>query len=286
MWLQTRIVTWQLLDASYDAWRCEFLCDRANDRAKCAMSGELIVVAIGGAVLAAAGIKRAFFSPAARLRRALLRIPRRAIAEVRSGERVRIIGRVVPCELVEAPLSGRPCVCYEVVVNEIGKNGAGELLRKVHAARFFVEDESGRALIDPTRAGLSLILVEDHTTHSSLFGGAPDPRQVAVFPGHAKRLENLLLLRQLEYTEGILAPGERVAVVGQGVVEPDPDSSLRPGGYRDAPAMLLRMEGSQSLPLHISDHSDLVWVSPRSPALAQARQRAERGGRAGPDDSR
>jgi hypothetical protein len=88
-----------------------------------------------------------------------------SIAEVSSGRRVVIRGRVVARDLIESPLTEKRCVYYRYLVEQwkrdslalLGTTGMWQLVDTDEAiAEFYVEDGSGRALVIPEHASVDL----------------------------------------------------------------------------------------------------------------------------------
>lgn len=81
--------------------------------------------------------------------------PTRKIIDIETG-RVEVIGNLVPIpgKELHGPVSGRPCVGYDVKVQEYhsSKNNSG--WRTIHRERrsgpFLLKDDSGMAVVDPT----------------------------------------------------------------------------------------------------------------------------------------
>ena len=97
-------------------------------------------------------VYRVAFSPRARGRRALERTPRTPIGEVRRGAPVRVVGQVrFAVEPLRAPMSGRPCVCWHVRVQEAKQGAQGgswaNLIDEVDGQDFLLEDETGVAVV-------------------------------------------------------------------------------------------------------------------------------------------
>jgi hypothetical protein len=211
------------------------------------------------AMVATAG----YFSPPSRAKRRARRTERALAARRRSWIAeahgpVRVTGRIHrDAKLLEAPLSGRPCVVYELVVDELSSgslsSGSPSLWRRLLDLRqtcpFLLEDDSGTARIDPAGPGF-VALVHDHVGVTS-----------GVYPGNHLALRTVLescgLLPMtwrgrwmpLRYAEGVLAAGELVTVGGNAAREIDQggDSpSLR------SPPRRLVIRGSEAEPLLIT----------------------------------
>ena len=195
---------------------------------------------------ATVGVLRRYFAPERRLQRRLAKMPQSTIAGVAEGAFTRLVGRADKLdEVLNAPGTGRACLCYQVIVYEVVQTSDGhedkERFREVKSVPFVLTDSSGRAIVDPAHS--SLALVKD----------ARGPLEV-------NQRHTAMLARQgmydrgkiLKYTESIIEPGETVAILGSGVREPDPDA-LPEGGYRGEQPTRLRVTGARAMPLIISD---------------------------------
>ena len=193
----------------------------------------------------------ASFSPHAKLMRLFHKGPQRTIAGFSEGSAAKIVGRVaVANEALEAPLTGRQCVYYEAIVKKDEGEDSTTLIREERGVPFFVEDDTGRALVDPH--GATIAVVVDSHTCSGTFAD-PTAAEKAFLDRHEESGTGWIFNRSLQYREGVLEPGELVAVLGRGVREPDPGGVHAARGYRDMPAMRLRMQSSDRQPLYISD---------------------------------
>jgi hypothetical protein len=136
------------------------------------------------------------------------------IAGARRGWRIYARGRVIGRDLLDAPLAGDRCVYYHYVVETWSRSTASWLVveRDEAIAEFYLQDESGRAVIAPERA-----VVE--TTP-----GGGDTRELG--PGRRAR-------------EVRIGHGDLVEV--QGMLEEDEVEDLYDGerGYREDPVRLL-----------------------------------------------
>ena len=197
-----------------------------------------------------------YFSRQRRLMRHLRKSPLRTIAAFSEGSAAKIMGRVRLVDVaLEAPLSGRQCAYYEVVVEEGGgENGWNELAREARGVPFFVEDDTGRALVDPHDA-VVVVVVDDDTGSDwgSGWGDEPTAAERALLERHGVNSKIWIFNRGLRYREGVLAPGDLVTVLGRGVRKPGAGGVHAPGGDRDVPAVRLRMQASDWQPLYISN---------------------------------
>lgn len=176
------------------------------------------------------------------------------IAHLPEHQEGRLVGnvRALPRTLI-APLTGRTCVYYLVVVEQALLLGWQEYYIDRCGAAFALDDTSGTAIINPTRAGVELAFDYRAVIRSS---DEPTPAQRAV-------LARAVLARQgyrgdgddlLRFSEAVLSAGDRVTVVGTGRHSPDVASSTELD-YRSAIPVRLHLEGSDAAPLSIRSHS-------------------------------
>jgi hypothetical protein len=181
-----------------------------------------------------------FFSRDPPLARRLGALPRHAIHAFPDGAVGRIVGVVGPLagETPIAPLTGRACVAWFVRVSGGDTHVTGDtpVVEAHGAAPFTVRDETGQAIVPGD--DLSLLLALDVTDTLGTSRRAP-PRVVRFLREHAPARRTIAVDWRLSWEEGILAEGQRVAVVGRGRREADPEAAG--GSYRDA-ATRLRME--------------------------------------------
>jgi len=213
---------------------------------------------IASGVVMAMVVTARYFSPPNRARRRARRTERALAARQRTWISeahgpVRVTGRIHrDAKLLEAPLSGRPCVVYELVIDELS-SGSPSLWQRFldlrQACPFLLEDDSGTARIDTAGAGF-VALIHDRVGVTS-----------GIYPGNHLELSMVLescgvlpmtwlgRWRPLRYAEGVLEPGELVTVGGNGAREIDP------GGDRPSvrsPPQRLVIRGSEEEPLLIT----------------------------------
>jgi hypothetical protein len=191
-----------------------------------------------------------------RRRRLLGRARRTQIADVRDGTVVKIVGQLSFIgEPLGAPLSGRRCAYYEATVDESSGRAPIQLIRERRGQDFILRDDSGKALVRMDEA--SAVLVMRDAQFSS--GGDADPTAVmtAFLARHGQSSRGLLFAKSLNYREGVLEPGERIAVLGLARWEPDPDPDRGALGYRELP-MRLVVQASGRVPLVVTDEPSLT----------------------------
>ena len=185
---------------------------------------------------------------------AMARAERVKIEFFRSGSYASVVGSLVLDEKpLFAPLTGRACAAYEVLVERLIETGAGERwLKVVHewdVQRFAVDDGTGRAYVDPKGALLSI--VGDHRTMTGPFG-EPDERHLAFIESQDARVFSLIGEdSRLRYREGVLEVGEKVAVLGRGRVSTDDMTVEAP--YRGRPRVRVDFEAAFRQPVYVTD---------------------------------
>ncbi len=165
------------------------------------------------------------------IRTALGRFPTTKVAHFRQGQYGKIVGRVRCTAPVRAPVSGRWCAFFEVSYMQLWESVWAEYNRHVGGNAFHVVDNSGEVLVDVSRC--EVLLLPDHDLRRDTgYGG--------MYREH----------------EGIVADGEKVAVLGYGTWEPDPDPRAVVG-YRERPVKLV-LRGSGNQLLLITDKPTIV----------------------------
>lgn len=192
-----------------------------------------------------------YYSTASMIRRRLKRAPLRTTAEFPENTVGTVQGtlRYLEDAPLVAPLSGRPCAYYEVVVEESrGKSELREIIRESEGRDFLLEDAHGRARVH--MHGYEVLVVEDVHLRSGLFQNAT-PELERFLARHRETSTGWLFNKTLRYREGILEAGETVAVCGTGTREVDPDPRAARGGYRESASRLVL--SASDMPLYVSD---------------------------------
>jgi hypothetical protein len=128
--------------------------------------------------------------------------------------RVEVQGRAQAKAELEAPLTGTPCVYYRFRVEE--ERGSGRHRRWVTVAQgdsaawgFYLEDDTGRALVDPT--GAEIDIPHDWRETNPEIGA----RLSGVLDEHGVASNRWWGLRgKLRFTEWHISPGDPVYVLG------------------------------------------------------------------------
>lgn len=220
------------------------------------MEALVVLAVVAGVAIVAASL---MWNEKARIRRELRGAPRVDLAELREGRTGRVVGKVGEGETLQAPFTGRSCVFYEATVEEYrssGKTGSWrQVVREAVGVPFVLDDGTGRAIVDPRGARVAVDL--DMTTRSGTFDDAT-PVEEEFLTRHGLRSTGWVFNKSLRYREGVIEIGETIAVMGQGVREPDPDAVGKVGGYRSGPPTRLRLGGSARHPILLSDAPDTL----------------------------
>jgi hypothetical protein len=180
-----------------------------------------------------------------------------AIGDIRDGATVKISGRLAFAMVpLVAPLSGRRCAAWEVVVirKVVTSTARGdstrweEIITEQRSQDFLLDDGTGRALVKARSPMMALS--RDANFHSGA-REAPTPRLEAFLASHGWASANTIGTRhELLYHEGVLEEGEQVAVLGSARLEADPDAEA--GSYRCASLRVVIDEPDED-PLMLSD---------------------------------
>jgi hypothetical protein len=199
-----------------------------------------------------------------KVRKLLRGAPQRSLTELSEQSFARLVGRVQPhrARVLEAPLSGRLCAYYSIEVHGRMRRPADRristpsLTRKPDGVRhvaatedeavpFELEVDGQCAVIDPADAWISSSFDHQRT-------GATNERARALCVRLG--LDRVSFdWERLTFREAILGIGERIALFGAGVREPDRNGSAGEHGYRDGAPMRFRFTGSARFPLVIRD---------------------------------
>ncbi len=133
-------------------------------------------------------------------KRRIRRRPATPISACRAGMDVKIVGRVVPISLIDAPFSGQRCVAYSVTAWPRER----ELATRSGMTAFRVDDGTGQIIVTRERDALVELVQEHHRRFMFMFDHESAPVLAELGFDHAERIH-----------EGIVEPGERVAVFGR-----------------------------------------------------------------------
>ncbi|GJM61876.1 MULTISPECIES: hypothetical protein [Persicobacter] len=160
-----------------------------------------------------------FFTEKAIVKRKLKKAPLKKIKNFRNGQTARIVGQVVPVnEALKAPLSGRACAEYHVEVQQKKSQGKSSKWVKViddqKSIPFLIKEGDHFAIIEASEK--RSYIVKDAKFDSGFLNDA-SPKLKQYLKNHGHDDENWLgMNKSFKYHEGILEPGEKIAVYGEG----------------------------------------------------------------------
>jgi hypothetical protein len=170
---------------------------------------------VGGLLVVGAVIVGWLSSAERRMRRELARYPLATIADAGEGDQVRLRGRVrLDGPPLAAPLTGRACAAWHVLVQERHSSGRSSrwetVINEHEAADFYLEDD--RAYVRGTDA--KLFATPDGKANAGLLR-APPPRLVELMKERGLETEGLLFNKSIQAHEGIFSFDEEIVVAGK-----------------------------------------------------------------------
>lgn len=161
-----------------------------------------------------------YFSDRNRILRALKKVRRKPIHSVRNNEYVKIIGKAKHAgEPLIAPLSGRKCVYYHVVVEKKSGKHWRRIINDIHYEDFFINDGNEMAILQlraQTDTSRRIHLVTDHKANSDAFNSA-DENLERYLKEHGQSSTGVFgFNKTIKYRESIIELNESIAVMGIG----------------------------------------------------------------------
>ncbi|WP_339893260.1 hypothetical protein [uncultured Algibacter sp.] len=143
---------------------------------------------------------------------------KKPINRIQENEYAKIIGKAKHVnEPLEAPLSGRKCVYYHVIVEVKGDKSWRRIINDEKHQDFFIESNSEMAIIKMSSLQKSMkrfYLVKDYKEKSGFRNDAPEKLE-GYLKYHNKKSTGLLgINKTIRYTEGIIELNEAIAVKG------------------------------------------------------------------------
>lgn len=170
-------------------------------------------------------------------------LPITALRDAAADEVGWVRGTVIGEAPIVAPLSGRACTYYKIVIEVRDGDGWKRVAYEARGQSFELDDGTGIALVDPGDANVEV----DYDRQYEL---RPDQRVVQPIAELARRFKlpaELVMIR-----EGVLEVGEVVAARGRLVIEVDPDRER--GGARR-----VRVVGPGRERVFVSERSIDTW---------------------------
>jgi hypothetical protein len=141
------------------------------------------------------------------------------IADAQEGEKVKITGEIVYAgKTLKAPLSGRACVYYHVVVRERKRRRGFAVPCKIEEENIgdiVIKDGDDYAIISVNLKNLKSHVITDAHYSSGVFNDATEPLLAFIKKHHHRHKDFLGVNKYFTYEEGIVEAGELVTVVGK-----------------------------------------------------------------------
>lgn len=211
-----------------------------------------IVLAIALAMM----VYNAFYNKGAIIRRKLRDAESKPITQFKDGETAKLIGYIeIIGQPLIAPLSKRECSYYHIVVRHqvsSGKNSRWEtIIEEEKSCKYLIRDGDSFAFIDDKK--VNHFIVKDGEFTSGFLNNASGVLE-NYLNSKGEKSENFLgFNKTLEYKEGILEKGEKIAVLGKGVWKNASDLDL-PEKY----GKILHILPSKKDGVYLSDHPNTV----------------------------
>ena len=157
-----------------------------------------------------------WFNADTKAKRKIKNTPVVSVADIQEGTLVKVVGAVdCASEPMQAPLSGRACTFFRIKVSEYRRRGKNSswvtIIDDTDGIEFIVSDSTGGAFVDPSL--VRAVLDQDAKFNSGLMSGAGENLE-AYLSAHGRSSKGIVFNKSMKYHEGIVEPGEVVAVVG------------------------------------------------------------------------
>ena len=160
---------------------------------------------------------------------------------------VKIVGNAQPgTQLLTAPITGRSCVFYSVAIEEWFNGCKTPLLTESSSAMFRIEDGTGEALVNPSRVQAALKASRKRGHSSERLS-----EHRALLKRHGfTMLDAYGELRSLAYSETIIAPNDRIRIMGSVIRIRSTSNAGAP--FREQPQQTV-LGSSGEIPLFFSE---------------------------------
>jgi len=219
-----------------------------------------LLVIFFGLIISSIIFVRFYFTQKAVVKRKLKKAAGVKISSFLSGEIAKVAGSVefVGQPLI-APLSGRRCAYYYVLVEQListGKNSYWEeMIEEEIGGTFVIRDGRYRGYIDKSST-LKTYLVQDCVYRSGTLNDATEALENYLRNKGMKSVNMLGLNKTLRYKEGVLEEGESVAVMGRGEWKSSKEVSLL-----ESFGKILVLSSTAEEPIYLSDDPDTVEIT-------------------------
>jgi hypothetical protein len=197
-----------------------------------------------------------YFSKKATIKRKLKNAISKKITDFTSGQFAKVVGNVeFVDEPLKAPLSGRPCACYYLLIEQHVSTGKSSHWKKIledeKSVKFVVRD--GRSVAYVNDYPIKRYIVQDQKYRSGFMNDAT-PQLKSLLRQYGLTDETWLgFNKSLRYTEGILEKNEVIAALGIGTWKNAAQLSL-PESY----GRVLEISAPENDFIYLSDDPDTV----------------------------
>jgi len=201
-----------------------------------------------------------YFSRKSVVKRKLKKAAGMKMSSFYSGDIAKVAGSVeIIGEPLIAPLSGRPCAYYYVLVEQLQSSGKSshysKLIEEEKSGTFLIRDGRYRAKIN-SDSQLKTYLVQDKE-YSSGLGNDATAALENFLNSNGEKSENFLgFNKTIRYKEGILEAGEMVAVTGRGEWKTAREAQL-PETY----GRILLFSSAENEPIYMSDDPETISIN-------------------------
>jgi len=197
-----------------------------------------------------------YFNKNTVIKRKLKRATYRRFTEIRRGELAKLVGKV---QFIEdpwtAPLSGRRCAYYHIVVEQRVSSGKSShwktLIEEERSCKFVLREGSSYAYIRSEK--VKSYVVDDAKYKSGLWEDASQQLERYLNEHGIKSVSSLGFNKTIRYREGVLEENEEVAVLGTGEWHNAVDLGLPPQLER-----VLFVQSPEDGAVYLSDSPDTV----------------------------
>lgn len=220
------------------------------------MNSELLIPVGVFVVIGVIVIISFYFSKKAVIKRKLKKAVGKKISDIISGEIAKVVGKVeFAGEPLTAPLSGRKCAYYYVLVEEQVSTGKSShwktIIEEEVGGKFVIRDGRHCAHIDSRN--VKSVLVEDRV-YKSGFGNDATSELERYLNAHGHKSEGTFgWNKTIQYKEGVLEEGELIAAMGRGEWKNAEQVQL-PDTYD----RVLEISSTEAEPVYLSDDPETV----------------------------
>jgi len=220
------------------------------------MNSQYVIILIFASVFGGVVFYNYYFGRKALVKRKLKKATGKKVSDFVSGDIAKVVGKIeIVGEPLIAPLSGRQCAYYYVLVEQersTGKSSSWEtLIEEEVEGEFMIRDGRYRAHINSDN--IKSYLVQDREYSSGLGDDATEVLE-KYLQAHGEKSTGLFNFNKtIRYKEGVLEQDEFMAVIGRGEWKNASQINL-PDSY----GRVLTICSTEKEPVYLSDDPDTV----------------------------